>query len=608
MRAAALLMDATSANNGVISERVLADLISDLGLDFGFVRHNDHEIHATVLVASWPPRENVPDPDPIGVIYFADADSVFAQAEHLKDPVVVRPDPGNADYQRNIEEGIGVPAVSLACVPLLSADITTGTLGFGKFGDREWLPEELNALQTIAMMLAQVPARIVAEDQIHYLYEHDDLTGLINRRALIAHLDKRLAKRKPGPVAVLFVDLDRFKSVNDHFGQSAGDAFIEAFATQLREAIDIPATIASLGGDEFVIVPAARMDAEAAVAFAESLHHRLHRQVMIDGELLTRTVSIGVATGQPGRDSPSDLLLRVDQATREAKSFGGAMVATFTPEMSRNNQIRNDIELHLEGILDSDSGTLLLQYLPEVDLRTGEIVGTEALLRWQHPTFGLLMPESFMGVLSIKLATKLGRIVMRSACAQFARWHSRGIGLDAVLGINVSPGQLVTGGIVDTVADTLQEFDLNPDALRLEITESVVVQDIDAARKSLFGLKDLGVRIAIDDFGTGYSVLTYLKSLPVDTLKIGRGFVRSIDTNVSDLAIVRSIMALADGLELRVVAQGVDTVRAAETLLDLGCYRAQGFLLSPAVDSGDMGLLLTRGAVPISVKSRAKAP
>jgi diguanylate cyclase (GGDEF)-like protein len=598
--AAAELMAATAGNAAAISQRVLGRLVDHFGVDFGFLRHNDHTIGATVLVAEWPPREDVPDPDPIGVVYFAEADSVFARAETMKEPDVLRPDAANADYQQNIEEGTGVPASSLAAVPLLSGDLTTGTLGFVKFGDREWLPEELNALQAIATLFAQLQARIVAEEQIRYLAEHDDLTGLLNRRALIAYLDRRLAEGQPGPVSVLFLDLDRFKVVNDQLGQTAGDRFIAAFAALLSEAADVPSVIARFGGDEFAVVPTAAMDVGDGEAFAQALHDRVQTQVVIDGEMLTRTVSIGVAAGVPGRDSTSDLLRRVDQATRSAKSTGGSKVATFSPEMSRTNRIRNDIELHLQGAIDSDSGALVLHYLPEFDMRAGQLLGTEALVRWQHPTLGLLMPDSFIGVVeSINLAAKLGRLVMRLACAQFGLWRSRGIADDFVLRINVSPVQLVAGGIVDTVAATLDEFRLDPSTVCLEITESVVVQDIDATRKTLSGLKDIGVQIAIDDFGTGYSVLTYLKSLPVDTLKIDRSFVRNLDTNAGDLAIVRSTMALANAFGLDVVAEGVETVAAAEALLGLGCYRAQGFLLSRPLDEPAMESLLVKRFVPM---------
>ena len=600
--AAAELMAATAGNSAAISERVLGNLVDHFGVDFGFLRHNDHTIHATVLVAGWPPRENVPDPDPIGVVYFADADSVFARAETMKEPDVLRPEPANADYQHYIEDGTGVPASSLACVPLLSGDVTTGTLGFVKFGDREWTPEELNALQAIATLFAQLQARIVAEEQVRYLAEHDDLTGLLNRRTLIAQLDERLAAGRPGPVSILFLDVDRLKVINDHLGQNAGNRFIKAFAELLRRSVDMPAVIARFGGDEFVVVPAAPMNVDSAAALAARLQSQVQKQVVIDGEMLARTVSVGVATGVPGHDSTSDLLRRADQATRSVKSSGGAKVAAFSPEMAAKETIRNDIELHLQETIDSGSGSgnLVLHYLPEFDMHTGEVLGTEALVRWQHPTRGLLMPDSFIDVVdSINLAGKLGRLVMRSACAQFGLWQSRGLGSGGVLSVNVSPVQLVADGIVDTVAATVDEFGLDASAVCLEITERVVVADIDATRKTLAGLKDIGVRIAIDDFGTGYSALGYLKSLPVDSLKIDKGFVRDLGSNARDLAIVQSIVALANAFGLDVVAEGVETVSAARALLAVGCRRAQGFLLSRPLDSAAMESLLARRVIPM---------
>jgi EAL domain-containing protein (putative c-di-GMP-specific phosphodiesterase class I) len=233
-------------------------------------------------------------------------------------------------------------------------------------------------------------------------------------------------------------------------------------------------------------------------------------------------------------------------------------------------------------------------------MRTGEVLGTEALIRLQHPTHGLLMPDAFIGVAeSINLAGKLGRRVMHSACAQFSQWQSRGIGREAVLRVNVSPMQLVADGIVGTVATNLNEFGLDAAALCLEITEGVVVQDIDATQKTLTELKNLGVQIAVDDFGIGYSALTYLKSLPVDILKVDKGFVRHLGTDSGDLAIVQSIMALAQAFGLDVVAEGVETVDAARILLGLGCIRAQGFLLSQPIDATAMEALLARRFVPM---------
>ena len=405
----------------------------------------------------------VPDPDPIGVVYFADADPVFA---HGRKPQRARRLAARARRTRNISatsrRALAFPTAPSRACRCFPGDLTTGTLGFVKFGDREWLPEELNALQAIATLFAQVQARIQAEERLQYLAEHDDLTGLLNRRALIARLDERLAAGRPGPVALVYVNLDRLKAVNDHLGHKAGDRFIEVFAQLLRDAADDSSVIARFGGDEFVVVPNEPLDAEAAEALARQLQQRVHKQVEVDGETITRTVSIGVGVGEPGRDTSSDLLRRADQAVVSAKSVGGNAVVAFDPEMAEKYAIRNDIELHLEGIIDSDNGALVLHYLPEFDMRTGEILGTEALIRWRHPTRGLLMPDSFMGVVeSINLAGKLGRLIMRSACAQFSDWRNRGLAGDAVLRINVSPAQLVTDGFVGLVAATLDEFVLD---------------------------------------------------------------------------------------------------------------------------------------------------
>src|SRR3954470_9196971 len=213
-------MSANAANVAAVSQQVLAELVTHFEVDVSFLRHNDHSIGATMLVAEWPLRPVIPDPDPLGIIYFADADPVFAYAENAKEPIVLRPEPATKDYQRTIAEGSGVPATSLASVPLLSGDVTTGTLGFVKFGDREWRTEELNALQVIASLLAQVQARIVAEAELRYLADHDGLTGLHNRRFLLAHLDDRLKAGQPGPVSVVFFDQDRLKTINGYLGHS----------------------------------------------------------------------------------------------------------------------------------------------------------------------------------------------------------------------------------------------------------------------------------------------------------------------------------------------------------------------------------------------------
>ena len=594
---AAQLMAATAATSPLVSGEVLRDLVKYFDVDFSFLRYNDHSIRASILVAEWPLRPDVPDPDPLKVVSYETADPVFAAAEHAKKPMVFRPE--NQDYQKRIEEGRHLAETSMAGCPLVSGDVTTGVLGFVKVGDREWRPEELNALEAIASLFAQVQARVQAEERLRYLAEHDDLTGLHNRRALLDHLGTRLAAGDSGPVAALYLDLDRLKTINDYLGHNVGDLFIRVIADRLLAGTEDASVIARLGGDEFVVIPASPMSTTEAEQLGNRLLSLLSERVPVDGEMLTRTSSIGVALATPGRDSTSDLLRRADQAVLAAKAAGGNQVAVFSDEMSLRSDYRNDIELHLQEVIET--GALFLQYLPEIDMRTGNVLATEALVRWNHPSRGLVSPAEFIAVAeSINLAGELGRWVLRTACEEFARWRALGVADGIVLRVNVSPVQLVTDGFVETVAAVMREFGLDAGSVCLEITESVVVQDMEATSITLAGLRDVGVQVAIDDFGTGFSVLSHLKSLPVDVLKIDRSFVTDLGSNPDDLAIVRAVIALAEAFELELVAEGVETHAAATTLLRHGCHRAQGFLLSRPLGGTDMASLLAEGRVAVN--------
>jgi diguanylate cyclase len=598
---AAQLMDATASTAAEVSQQVLAHLVAQFDVDAGFLRHNDHNIRASKLVAEWPPRHERPDPDPLEVVHFASADPVFAYCAHGKEPVVIQPDPANYAYQAylvRIAESRRVASPSVAAAPLVSLGVTTGLLGFIKFGGSKWTPTLMNTLGAIASMFAGFQVRIASEEKLRYLAEHDDLTGLHNRRSLVAHLSDRLAAGRPGPVAVLYLDLDRLKSINDYFGHTAGDRYLRVFAERLRASMGGLGTIGRIGGDEFLVIPDQAMPIETAESLAHRLRTTLRGPLKIGDDVITPSVSIGVAVGKPGHDNTADLLRRADEAVLTAKRAGGNQVAVFTDEILRNVVFRNDIELHLQAAIDSDA--LLLHYLPEVDLLTGAILGAEALVRWRHPTRGLLLPDSFIGVAeSTNLAGELGRWVMRDACAEFSRWRSHGVGRNATLRINVSPRQLVIPGFVRSVADIIEEFGIHAGSVCLEITESAVVRDIETTRRTLAGLKAVGVQIAIDDFGTGYAVLSHLKSLPVDMLKIDTGFVRDLGTNPEDLAIVRAIIGLAEAFGLQVVAEGVETPAAALTLMRHGCHRAQGFLLSRPVQGNAMEALLAARWMPM---------
>ena len=591
------LMEATGSTATQVSEKVLAQLVEQFDVDASFLRHHVHDIRASVLVAEWPPRVGVPDPDPMAVVHFTSADPALACCEHGRKPVVIAPERTSRVFQRWIGGAKQITSPSVAAAPLVSGETTTGVLGFVKNGARKWKQEEINTLEAVAALFAQLQARIAAEEKLRYLAEHDDLTGLCNRRALVAHLSGRLAAGSPGPVALFYLDLDRLKPINDYLGHAAGDWFIRVFAQRLRVCAG-QSMIARLGGDEFVVIPGQSMSTETAESFARRLGAMLRERLAMGGHMITRTVSIGLVVGMPGRDDSTDLLRRADQAVLTAKREGGNRVAVSTDDMSLKSAFRNDIELHLRGDIDSEA--LLLHYLPEVDLRTGAILAAEALVRWRHPIWGLLLPDSFVGVAeSTNLAGELGRWVMRSACAEFSRWRSNGVGQSAVLRINVSPVQLITRGFVDSVADTIEEFGIDGGSVCLEITERAVVHDIETTRKTLGELKEVGVQIAIDDFGTGYAVLSHLKSLPVDMLKIDAGFVRDLGTNAGDLAIVRAIIGLAEAFGLQVVAEGVETPTAALTLMQHGCHRAQGFLLSRPVPGNAMEALLAARWLPM---------
>jgi diguanylate cyclase len=601
---AAQLMEANAFTATTVSEQVLARLVHLFDADTGFLRHNDQTIGASKLIAEWPPRPNRRNPDLLPIVDFTSADDVFAPCVHGKEPLVIQPTepvvirpPASTNcaykaFRRQVTGRRRVATPSVAVAPLVSKGVTTGVLGFVSFRGRKWKQKEVGTLRAVASLFAQLQARIAAEERLRYLAEHDDLTGLHNRRSVVAHLSVRLAAGCPGPVAVLYLDLDRLKSINDYFGHAAGDFYLRVFAERLQASMRGLGTIGRIGGDEFLVIPDQAMLAETAESLAHRLQATLRGSLKIGDDVITPSVSIGMAAGRPGRDDTADLLRRADEAALTAKRAGGNQVAVCTDDISRNVVFRNDVELHLQAGIDSDA--LLLHYLPEVDLLTGVILGAEALVRWRHPTRGLLLPDSFIGVAeSTNLAGELGRWVMRSACAEFSRWRSHGVGRNVTLRINVSPRQLVIPGFVHSVADTIEEFGINADSLCLEITERALVGDIETTRRTLAKLKEVGVQIAIDDFGTGYAVLSHLKSLPVDTLKIDAGFVRDLDTNTSDLAIVRSILVLAEAFGLQLVAEGVETPAAAMTLIQHGCHRAQGFLFSRPVAGDAMESLLS---------------
>jgi diguanylate cyclase (GGDEF)-like protein len=580
-------MGASAFSAPRVCEQLLAQLVEQFEADAAFLRHNDHSLRASTLIAEWPPRDAVADPDPLAKIPFADADGVVA--EELKTPTVIALDTAKLGHSSRFAARRGRASVT-AVAPLLWGTVTTGVLGLTKSGGKRWAPEELEVLAVVASLFAQLQDRIAAESRLHRLAEHDELTGLHNRRALAAEIHRRLRIGQPGPVAALYIDLDRLKTINDHLGHAAGDMIIRACAQRLGAKAGHDAMIARVGGDEFVVIPKGTMPAAVAENLAHTLQTAMCAPVRIGGDLVTRTLSIGVAVGVPGVDAGDDLLHRADQAALAVKRKGGNAVAVFNHGVPMLAASRNGSALHSPA----DSDALVLQYLPEIDLRTGEILAVEALPCWEQPTRGLLPVDALNGApQSISLAGRLGRWVMRRACGDFSRWRSDGIDQQITLRLNVSSALLASDGFARGVAATMDEFGIDPGSLCLEICERVMVRDVENTHTTLATLKDLGVQIAIDDFGSGDVVLGQLKSLPVDLLKISAGFIRDLGTSAADLAVVQAIIGLADAVGLQLTAEGVETPVAAMTLLQHGCSRAQGLLLSRPVMGDAMGSLLS---------------
>lgn len=598
-------MATTPSTAAAVSERVLQTLVEQLNVDAGFLRHNDHEIRASKLVAEWPPRPDAPEPDPLAVVSFTTADPVFTTCAHGKRVAVIRPEPDESGYVRQMSRDHSIESLSVATAPLISGPVTIGMLGLVKFRRPKWRPEELNTIEAIASLFAQLQARVAAEERLRYLADHDDLTGLHNRRALVAHLSERLVAGNPGPVGVFYIDLDRLKPINDYLGHAAGDWFIR---TSPGGCVRTPETGPWRPGSAGTNSSSSRTGRCRWPAPRRSPTGcaLLRERVEIQGHTVNSTVSVGVTVGLPGEDTSAGLLHRADEAVLAAKRGGGNQTVSSTDDMSLKSLFRKDIELHMQGKIDDES--LLLYYQPEVDLWSGAIVAVEALVRWRHPTRGLLLPSSFISIAeSANLADDLGRWVMRTACAEFSQWQTNGVRTNATLRVNVSPVQLAARGFVQNVVETINEFGLRPGSLCLEITERAVVQNIENTRRTLAELREAGVQIAIDDFGTGYAVLSHLKDLPVDTLKIDTVFVRELGVNPGDLAIVRAIIALAEAFGLQVVAEGVETSAAALTLMRHGCHRAQGFLFSrPVPGPAAEAMLASRWmAMPFLADSQA---
>ena len=459
------------------------------------------------------------------------------------------------------------------------------------------------AVQGVVSHVRDITDRRTAEQALEYRALHDPLTGLPNRALVIDRLSQTFASaRRHGlSTAVLFIDLDRFKAVNDSLGHSAGDDLLVEVARRLglgRRAVD---TVARLGGDEFVVVLHDVPDDDVAVDIARTIVSDLRRPFHIQDRELIVTASIGLTIAPGSLDVDAEAMLHeADAAMYDAKSKGGDRVSMFDQEVWTRTVLRIETEQALRHAIDHDE--LFLEYQPVYDLVTNRITGVEALIRWRHPERGLVPPNEFIPIAeSTELIVPIGEWVLDAVCAQVGAWQSLDrTGAFRTAWVNVSGRQLARPHFPAVVEASLQRYGLEPTALGLELTESTLIDEAETPGTELRDIEALGVRVAIDDFGTGYSSLLYLLRFRVDILKIDRTFVAGLGTSDESTAIIEAVIGLAHTLGMAVSAEGVETPRQLEELRRLQCDAACGFLLSRPVGADEISRILSQTSAPIA--------
>ena len=468
-------------------------------------------------------------------------------------------------------------------MPLASGGTTVGVIGLASgTADRSFGPRETHALVRFAQLasIAVDNSRLFDAAQRGAL--HDATTGLPNRDLLTDRIAAILAGTQAGraaSVAVILLDLDRFKVINESVGHAVGDQLLAAVGQRLVGSLRPSDMVARFGGDEFAIILDPIDDADDARRIAERIGSELRAPFPMGGREWFISASLGIAVGRPGRATPGEMLREAEIAMVRAKSDPSRRYALFEPSMSDQTMDRIDMENDLRRAIER--GELRVHYQPLIDLTTDRILGFEALVRWQHPVRGLVPPLAFIPLAEeTGLILPLGRWVLETACRQSSRWRdARPNGPRLQMSVNLSARQFAQPDLVDQVESILAETGMDPTTLELEITESVVMDQSEVAVRTLGRLRDMGVRLVLDDFGTGYSSLSYLKHLPLDTIKIDRTFVAGLDSDV-DRAIVDAVIALAHGLHISVVAEGIETESQFEALREMGCDIGQGYLFA----------------------------
>lgn len=445
------------------------------------------------------------------------------------------------------------------------------------------------------VVMRDITERKAANERLNYLAQYDSLTGLPNRSLFRDRLEHTLAqaKRSGRSAAVLFIDLDRFKMVNDTLGHAVGDKLLKQVAVRLSACIRTGDTVGRFGGDEFSVILLDLAKPSDAAVVAQKINDTLARPFDLDGHRTFVAASIGITLYPTDATDPETLQMNADAAMYLAKELGRNTYRFFTQEMNDRAMQRMEMEASMRQALER--GEFLLHYQPKVDLASGAICGMEALLRWAHPQKGMVYPAEFIPVLEeTGLIVPVGDWVVREACRQIGAWQRAGVKVPHVA-VNLSARQFQQKNLEDIVCDILRETGVAPDLLQFEITESMLMNDPKAAAHTLLGLRKAGVMLSVDDFGTGYSSLAYLKRFPLDALKIDRSFVIDMTSGSQGLALVSTIISLAHSLKLKVVAEGVETEEQSGTLRLLNCDQMQGYYFSKPVAAAALETMLREG-------------
>jgi diguanylate cyclase (GGDEF)-like protein len=436
-----------------------------------------------------------------------------------------------------------------------------------------------------------VTERRRAEDRIAHMARHDALTDLPNRMLLRERLEHELKRVKRGEtLAVLCLDLDHFKSVNDTLGHPIGDELLKLVADRLRACTREPDTIARLGGDEFAIIMTQMHQPTDASVLARRVRDSIIKPYQVDGHQIVSDISIGISIAPIDGVEPDQLLKNADMALYGAKGDGRGTYRFFESEMDKRMKERRDLEMDLRQALSN--GEFALHYQPLVNLQTNEITAFEALLRWNHPARGLISPADFVPIAEeTGLIVSIGEWVLRMACQETANWPKH-----VKVAVNLSPAQLKSKNLVPMVMGILADCSMPANRLQLEITETMLMQNTFATLATLHQLRKLGVQIAMDDFGTGYSSLSYLRSFPFDKIKIDRSFIQDLSKGAEPRAIVHAVAGLAKCLNMVSTAEGVETQQQLDTLQAVGCTEMQGYLFSRARPADEIMQLFAQAA------------